>query len=132
MGAAEGGRSRGDVRGMREPGRWTTVTPSQYEHERKALKHVQERLPDQEPFRAWSNFTFTAETGHVYEVDLLVAAPSGLYLVEIKSFNGRVTASGSNWMHNGRALDNPLHLANTKAQKLKSLLVQENRNRRTG
>ncbi|MER5216318.1 BREX system serine/threonine kinase PglW [Streptomyces sp. NPDC002838] len=117
---------------MREPGRWTTVTPSQYEHERKALKHVQERLPDQEPFRAWSNFTFTAETGHVYEVDLLVAAPSGLYLVEIKSFNGRVTASGSNWMHNGRALDNPLHLANTKAQKLKSLLVQENRNRRTG
>ncbi|MEU8678134.1 BREX system serine/threonine kinase PglW [Streptomyces sp. NPDC048560] len=117
---------------MREPGRWTTVTPSQYEHERKALKHVQEHLPDQEPFRAWSNFTFTAETGHVYEVDLLVAAPSGLYLIEIKSFNGRVTASGPNWMHNGRALDNPLHLANTKAQKLKSLLVQENRNRRTG
>jgi hypothetical protein len=38
-------------------------------------------LPDAESYRAWSNCTFTADTGHVYEVDLLVAARSGLFLI---------------------------------------------------
>ena len=60
-----------------QEGRWTTITPSQFAHEREALAHVQALLPDTEPYRAWSNFTFTAQTGHPYEVDLLVAAPAG-------------------------------------------------------
>jgi hypothetical protein len=80
-----------------QDGRWTTITPSQFDHERAALGHVQQLLPDTEPYRAWSNFTFTADTGHVHEVDLLVAAPGGLYLIEIKSLHGRLTGSGANW-----------------------------------
>jgi hypothetical protein len=111
-----------------QEGRWTTITPSQFTHEREALAHVQALLPDTEPYRAWSNFTFTAQTGHPYEVDLLVAAPGGLYLIEIKSLNGRLISSGSNWILQGpsgsgtRTFDNPLHLADMKAKKLKSLL----------
>ncbi|MEV6813503.1 BREX system serine/threonine kinase PglW [Micromonospora sp. NPDC051296] len=109
-----------------QEGRWTTITPSQFAHEREALAYVQVLLPDTEPYRAWSNFTFTAQTGHPYEVDLLVAAPGGLYLIEIKSWNGRLTSSGSNWLLHGpsgtRTFDNPLHLADAKAKKLKSLL----------
>ncbi|MEU8202750.1 hypothetical protein [Streptosporangium sp. NPDC049046] len=61
-------------------GRWTTVTPSQYQHEREAPEHVRSVLPDADPYRAWSNFTFTANTGHVREVDLFVAAPAGFFL----------------------------------------------------
>ncbi|QGN48429.1 BREX system serine/threonine kinase PglW [Micromonospora sp. WMMC415] len=109
-----------------QEGRWTTITPSQFTHEREALAHVQALLPDTEPYRAWSNFTFTAQSGHPYEVDLLVAAPGGLYLIEIKSLNGRLTSSGSNWFltnHGStRVFDNPLHLADLKAKKLRSLL----------
>ncbi|TYB40414.1 BREX system serine/threonine kinase PglW [Micromonospora sp. AP08] len=109
-----------------QEGRWTTITPSQFTHEREALAHVQALLPDSEPYRAWSNFTFTAQTGHPYEVDLLVAGPGGLYLIEIKSLTGRLISSGSNWiLHNPggtRTFDNPLHLADAKAKKLKSLL----------
>ncbi|MGA3563755.1 BREX system serine/threonine kinase PglW [Melissospora conviva] len=109
-----------------QEGRWETVTPSQFAHEREALAHVQALLPDNEPYRVWSNFTFTAQTGHPYEVDLLVAAPSGLYLIEIKSLTGRVYSSGSNWIlaspGGTRVFDNPLHLADAKAKKLKSLL----------
>ncbi|RKN22594.1 BREX system serine/threonine kinase PglW [Micromonospora musae] len=109
-----------------QEGRWTTITPSQFAHEREALAHVQALLPDSEPYRAWSNFTFTAQTGHPYEVDLLVAGPGGLYLIEIKSLNGRLTSSGSNWIQQApnrtRTFDNPLHLADAKAKKLKSLL----------
>jgi hypothetical protein len=43
-----------------QEGRWTTVTPSEFDHERAALDHVRKLLPDSEPYRAWSNFTFTA------------------------------------------------------------------------
>ncbi|GAB3810463.1 BREX system serine/threonine kinase PglW [Micromonospora zhanjiangensis] len=109
-----------------QEGRWTTITPSQFAHEREALAHVQALLPDTEPYRAWSNFTFTAQTGHPYEVDLLVATPGGFYLIEIKSLTGRLSSSGSNWILHGpngtRTFDNPLHLADAKAKKLKSLL----------
>lgn len=40
------------ISGMQE-GRWTTITPSQFAHEREALAHVQALLPDSEPYRAW-------------------------------------------------------------------------------
>ncbi|MGW0434925.1 BREX system serine/threonine kinase PglW [Micromonospora sp. NPDC003197] len=107
-------------------GRWTTVTPSQFTREREALAHIQGLLPDSGVYRAWSNFTFTAQTGHPYEVDLLVATPGGLYLIEVKSLTGRLFSSGSNWILAGpgstRTFDNPLHLADAKAKKLKSLL----------
>lgn len=105
--------------------RWTVVTPSQFDRERTALEHVRQLLPDVEPYRAWSNFTFTAETGHVHEVDLLAASPSGLYLIEIKSLSGRLTSSGVNWvLRNGsvRTFDNPLHLADLKAKRLRAVL----------
>jgi hypothetical protein len=49
---------------MRE-GRWTTVTRSQFQHEREALAHIQKLLPDEEPYRAWSSFTYTAKSGHI-------------------------------------------------------------------
>lgn len=113
---------------MREgEGRWETVTPSQFPHEREALEQVRKLLPDAEPYRAWSNFTFTATTGHIREVDLLVVARGGVYLIEIKSLAGRLTASGSNWTQHRssgepRIFDNPLHLANQKSKELRSLL----------
>ena len=109
-----------------QEGRWTTITPSQFAHEREALAHIQRLLPNTEPYRAWSNFTFTAQTGHPYEVDLLVVGPGGLYLIEIKSLTGRLVSSGSNWILYGpnatRTFDNPLHLADTKAKRLRALL----------
>nr|WTB33701.1 NERD domain-containing protein [Streptomyces sp. NBC_00830] len=63
---------------MRE-GRWETVTDSEFPHERRGLEAIRAELPDNDPWRAWSNFTFTANTGHVREVDLLVIAPGGVF-----------------------------------------------------
>ncbi|WP_243407721.1 NERD domain-containing protein, partial [Frankia canadensis] len=122
---------------MREgQGRWETVTPSQFPHEREALEHVRLLLPDAEPYRAWSNFTFTATTGHIREVDLLVVARGGIYLIEIKSLVGRLTAAGSNWTQhrqsgNTRIFDNPLHLANQKSKELRTLLENAGRATKT-
>ncbi|MDF4251132.1 BREX system serine/threonine kinase PglW [Streptomyces sp. WMMB303] len=108
-------------------GRWTTVTESRFQHERSGLLYVKERLPDAEPYRAWSNFTFTALTGHVREVDLLVAAPGGLFLIELKNWQGSVSSSGAGWVQTygegrSRVHRNPRHLANQKAKELKGLL----------
>ena len=48
------------------------------------LEQVRERLPDHDPYRAWSNFEFIAGDGSSNEVDLLVLTPKGFFLVEIK------------------------------------------------
>jgi serine/threonine protein kinase len=110
-------------------GRWETVTDSQFDHERSGLASIKNALPDGGVWRAWSNFTFTAHTGHVREVDLLILAPGGLYLVELKDWHGSVISSGSTWLQtqpSGRQIAhrNPLHLANQKAKELASLLGQ--------
>jgi hypothetical protein len=109
--------------------RWMTVTDPQFPWERSALAYLRERLPDQDPFRAWSNFEFIAEDGSINEVDLLLVSLYKIYLVEIKSRPGRVGGDAGTWtwMHEGRPLieDNPLLLANRKAKKLKSLLLHQ-------
>ncbi len=108
-------------------GRWVTITESAFQHEREGLEFIKDGLPDAAPYRAWSNFNFTANTGHVREVDLLVAAPSGLYLIELKDWHGRLATAGSGWVQytpNGqeRSHANAVHLANQKAKELKGLL----------
>ncbi|MFF3456047.1 BREX system serine/threonine kinase PglW [Streptomyces sp. NPDC002730] len=110
-------------------GRWTTVTDSEFEHERRGLEAVRKHLPDTEPWRAWSNFTFTANSGHVREVDLLVVSPGGVCLIELKDWHGSVESRNGGWLQtqpSGRQIShgNPLHLANKKAKELGGLLSQ--------
>lgn len=111
---------------MRE-GRWTTVTESDFDHEHSGLEAIRHRLPDAEPWRAWSNFTFTANGGHVREVDLLIVAPSGVWLVELKNWHGTLTSENGSWVQitpagHRRAHGNPYHLASRKARELGTLL----------
>ncbi|MFI2073270.1 BREX system serine/threonine kinase PglW [Streptomyces triculaminicus] len=108
-------------------GRWTTVTESEYEHERRGLEAIRRRLPDEEPWRAWANFQFTANSGHVREVDLLVVAPAGVFLVELKDWHGSVHGGGNDWVQTtpggtSRRHGNPLHLSNRKAKELSGLI----------
>ncbi|WP_116997335.1 BREX system serine/threonine kinase PglW [Desertimonas flava] len=112
-----------------EPPLWSEGA-SPWPHEREALAFVRTRLPDFEPYRAWSNVEFIAEDGSVNEVDLLAITPRGFLLVEIKSFPGVLTGDGQRWRHRWpdggeRFLDHPLILANTKAKRLKSLLSRQ-------
>jgi serine/threonine protein kinase len=90
---------------------------------------VRERLPEQEPYRAWANLEFLAEDGTIHEVDLLVLTPKGLFLVEIKSWPGTLEGDASTWTLRGdgtaRTFDSQLLLANRKARKLASLLKRQ-------
>lgn len=58
------------------PGRWNQSAPSEFPWEQDALDHISQLMPDTEPYRAWAIFAFTAETGHVRDVDLLIAVGS--------------------------------------------------------
>jgi len=112
---------------MRE-GRWVTVTESEFDHERRGLEAIREKLPDSDPWRAWSNFTFTANTGHVREVDLLVVAPGGVCMIELKDWHGSVMSENGTWVQTTpggrrRTHGNPLHLVNRKAKELAGLLA---------
>lgn len=49
---------------------------------------VREILPDQAPFRAWSNFEFRDGQGRWSEVDLLVLGRRQFHLVELKYYKG--------------------------------------------
>lgn len=107
-------------------GRWIEVTESRFPWEREALGHLRKRLPDSEPFRAWSNFEFIARDGSINEVDLLLVSLYKIYLVEIKSRPGRLSGDAGTWTWpldgRDRVEDNPLLLANRKEKKLKALL----------
>jgi serine/threonine protein kinase len=108
-----------------KPPHWTEVTPSQYEWERQGLEFIREGLPDHEPYRAWSNFEFVASDGQIYEVDLLVLAKLGFWLVELKGRPGVVSGDAQTWTEPGGrrvTADNPYLLANRKAKALASRL----------
>ncbi len=109
--------------------RWKEITPSEFPWELEALQFVRAGLPDYEPYRAWSNFTFIARDGTLNEVDLLVASPTGVFLVEIKSRPGELTGDAGTWIWTGDGRrytdDNPILLADKKCKRLKTLLAAQ-------
>jgi hypothetical protein len=107
--------------------RWAEVTPSRHAHERAGLDYVRERLPDADPYRAWSNLEVVTPRGESLEVDLLVLGPAGLYLDELKSWTGRIRGNSYQWIREDRhrtVVDSPFISANHKARVLKSLCSQ--------
>jgi hypothetical protein len=112
-----------------EPPLWTEGA-SPWPHEREALAFVRTRLPNHEPYRAWTSVEFIGEDGSVNEVDLLVVTGQGFFLVEIKSWPGVLRGVGQVWRNrrqDGRefVMDHPLVLANRKAKRLRSLLARQ-------
>ena len=73
--------------------RWHVIAESNFAWEREALDWLRSQLPDRDPWHVWTNFEFIDDEGKVSEVDALVLSPAGLFLVEIKSRPGVLTAT---------------------------------------
>ena len=106
--------------------RWQQVTPSQYSWEADALDALRSLLPDTDPFRVWTNFEFT-DGGRIHEADALVVTPKGMFLIEIKSWSGRVTGDQGTWVQERRdgstmAHRNVAQLNQQKARSIASLI----------
>lgn len=107
-------------------GRWLEITPSPFAHEAEGLGRVKAIVPDQAPFRAWTNLEFRDGHGKWHEVDLLVLGRRRLHLVELKYYSGTLRGDDHRWLRDGhRAEDSPLKLARRKAQRLASRLQDE-------
>ena len=108
---------------------WMTLSRSRFPWEQEALDFVYERFPAQDHYRAWANFEFIADDGSINEVDLLIACPLGIFLIEIKSRPGTLRGDVQNWTweHERRrkTVENPVLLANRKCKRLKSLLIRQ-------
>ena len=109
--------------------RWHVIAESNFAWEREALEWLRSHLPDRDPWHVWTNFEFIDDEGKVSEVDALVLAPAGLFLVEIRSRPGVLTGDVHSWTWatDGRSttVDNPVILANRKAKRLASLLRRQ-------
>lgn len=110
-------------------GNWSTITESQFAHEREALEFIRQGFPSYAPYLAWSNFEFTDDQGNIREIDLLTFSPQGVLLIEIKSWRGVISGDTNYWtsVYDGKrtSVDNPRNLANTKAKCLKKLLERQ-------
>ncbi|BFU45755.1 BREX system serine/threonine kinase PglW [Krasilnikovia sp. MM14-A1004] len=107
--------------------RWEQINPSGYLHEQEGLRELASYLPDADPFHVWANVEFVGTDGSINEVDALVLAPSGLYVLELKHWQGEIAGDGNQWvrrMPNARLMpeDNPYILANRKAKRLAGLI----------
>ncbi|MFN8074141.1 MAG: BREX system serine/threonine kinase PglW [Kineosporiaceae bacterium] len=106
--------------------RWVEVTPSQFAHEQDGLERIRAIIPDETPFRAWSNVEFRDSRGRWHEVDLLLLGRGALHLIELKYYSGTLRGDDQRWARDGRRPeDSPLKLARRKAQYLASRLTDE-------
>lgn len=108
---------------------WKNVSRSQFPWEQEALDFIYEQFPAQDNYRAWANFEFIGDDGTINEVDLLVACPQGVFLIEIKGRPGVISGDARDWTwtHEGKKMtqENPVILANRKCKRLKSLLSRQ-------
>ncbi|MER5703393.1 BREX system serine/threonine kinase PglW [Micromonospora sp. NPDC002296] len=115
---------------MREDSpRWEQINSSAYQHEQEGLRELAAYLPDAEPYHVWANVEFVGTDGSINEVDALVLTRSGLYVLELKHWQGRISGDGQQWRRhkpNGatQVVDSPLILVNRKAKRLRSVIQQ--------
>jgi len=106
--------------------RWVEVTTSQFTHEAEGLAMIRKIMPDESPYRAWSNFEFRDNHGKWHEVDLLLLGRGQFHLIELKYYSGVLRGDDHRWLRDGkRAEDSPLKLARRKAQYLATKLRDE-------
>ena len=70
---------------------WNEQGESPYPYERDALAWVRSWFPEHEPWRAFARFTFPGRDGRDHEIDLLVAGPTGCFLIEFNGHEGRIS-----------------------------------------
>lgn len=101
---------------------WRDVGEPATPEEAEALRAIKRLLPDGAICWAWSNLTFTDTAGRLAETDLFLLTQTGLSLIELKGWAGRITGAQRRWMLGRGEVDNPRYLNDQKAKRLKSLL----------
>ncbi len=90
--------------------------------ERAVVAVLLKRLPDS----CWiiPNVELAEASGQAFEYDIIVITPHAVYVVETKSWTGRITGDLREWSVNGASRRAPIGLIERKAKILKSQLVE--------
>ncbi|NUN14841.1 MAG: protein kinase [Myxococcales bacterium] len=94
-----------------------------HDAERQAIHFLVEGLPDS--YIVVGNPWIVERTGVIYEIDALVIAPHAIYVIEIKSYRGRIEGTDTNW-YLPQPIASPLRKIRVCAQVLNSRLRHEN------
>jgi serine/threonine protein kinase len=90
-----------------------------HDNERQALRFLVEGLP--ENFTVYGNAWLVERSGGVFELDAVVVAPTAIFVVEIKSYRGRIEGTDNDWWLPEK-IRSPLKLNRITAQVLKAHL----------
>ena len=93
-----------------------------HDSERQALRYLVEGLPAE--YTVYGNAWLVERTGVVYELDAVIVAPHAVFVVEIKSYRGRIEGTDHDW-YIPYPVPSPLKNNRICAQVLKSLLKRE-------
>jgi serine/threonine protein kinase len=93
-----------------------------HDSERQALRYLVEGLPAE--YTVYGNAWLVERTGVVYELDAVVVAPHAIFVVEIKSYRGRIEGTDHDW-YVPHPVPSPLKKNRVCAQVLKSQLKRE-------
>lgn len=108
--------------------RWIVMGEPATPAEQAALEAFKEQVPDDGIVTAWVNVTFLDTGGRSAEVDVLLLAKAGFFVVELKGWAGRIEGDQQTFeLTRGRRTErrpNPLLLTDAKARRLATLLKQ--------
>jgi serine/threonine protein kinase len=90
-----------------------------HDAERQALRFLVEGLS--ESFTVYGNTWLVERTGVIYELDAVVVSPHAVFVVEIKSYRGRIEGTDNDWWLPEK-IRSPLKLNRITSQVLKSHL----------
>lgn len=102
--------------------RFDVIGTTPHRHEREGLEWLRAALPTYEPHGAVALFSFQTDDGRRYEIDAVALTSHALYVVELKSWRGRVVEGDARHLvtysrERGREfVDHPLPLLETKTK----------------
>lgn len=99
--------------------RFIPVGEAAHDAERQALRFLVEGLPAN--YTVYGNAWLVERTGVVYELDAIVVAPHAIFVIEIKSYRGRIEGTDNDWWLPEK-IRSPLKLNRITSQVLKSHL----------
>lgn len=97
-----------------------------HEAERQGIRYLVDNLPD--GYTVYSNAWLVDSRGVVFELDTVVVAPHGLYVVELKCYQAKVYGTDFDWTietRPPRTERSPLRLNRLTAQVLGTMLKRE-------
>ncbi len=93
-----------------------------HDAERQGLRFLVEGLPTD--YTVYGNAWLVERSGVIFELDAVIVAPHAVYVVEIKSYRGRIDGTDHDW-YIPYPVPSPLKLNRMTAQALKSQLKRE-------